>query len=249
MVQALRASGAVGLRALACAIAALALAPSTDAATFVSYGCNTATPAPTTWDPGTVVVADNFEGGLGRWSVKQYGDARVTTQTQTVRSGGCAGRISVSANWDSLGNMTKWLPAGTREVWADGWFNFEAQGTSTSWNLPTFRLFSNGKRVLDVSRQNGSGSLFVRYPNGSGGWTIRSTGRYPSQWRWYRVKLHAIANWSHSTVEAWLDGSRIFATTYATLGTGQLHMQMVGADHARQQGVIAVDDVVVKARS
>lgn len=241
MERGLRASASVGLRGLACAIAALALAPA------IGHACNSSTPTPWTSDPGTVVVADNFEWGLGRWNVAQQGDARVTTQSQTVRSGWCAGRISVSSNWDSLGNMTKWLPSGTRQVWADGYFNFEAQGPA-DWNLPTFRFFSGGKRVLDVSRQNGSGSLFVRFPNGYGGWTIRSTGLYPSLWRWYRVKVRVFANWNQSTVELWLDGNLIYATS-ATLGTGYLDKQMVGADHARQQGVVAVDDVVVKARS
>jgi hypothetical protein len=210
-------------------------------------GCVSA-PAPANADPGTVVVADNFEGGLGNWTITQTGDARVITQSSTVRSGGCAGRITVSARSDSKGNLTRWLPSGTREIWADGWFNFEQQGVSTSWNVPTFRFFSDSKRVLDVSRQNGSGSLFVRYPNGSG-WTIRSTGLYPSLRRWYHFRIHAIANWNSSTVEVWLDGSRIFATTSATLATGKLTMQMVGADHAGQEGVVAVDDVVVKARS
>ncbi|MDX6678006.1 MAG: hypothetical protein QOE31_2058 [Solirubrobacteraceae bacterium] len=238
----LLAGGSVALRALACALAGLAVAPA------IGYACDAAAPAPWTSDPGTVVVADNFEGGLGDWSVAQGGNGRVTTQTQNVRSGDCAARISVSANWDSLAHMTRALPGGTDEVWSDGWFNFEKQGASSSWNLPTFRFFSGGKRVLDVSRQNQSNGLFVRYPNGSGGWTIRSTGLYPSLWRWYHVRIHAIAKWSQSTVEVWLDGNRIFATTSATLGTGQLNQQMVGADHARQEGVVSVDDVVVKAR-
>lgn len=214
-----------------------------------SSGCVSSAPVPTNSDPGTVVVADNFENGLGLWSVAQYGDARVTTQSETVKSGGCAARISVTRNSGSLGNLTRTLPSGTREIWATGWFNFEMEGVSTSWNLATFRMFTDGKRVLDVSRQNGSASLFVRWPNGSGGWTIKSTGMYPSQKRWYHFKIHAIANYSQSTVEVWLDGGRIFATTSATLGTSRLSTQMVGADHATQEGVVAVDDVVVKARS
>lgn len=223
--------------------------PDTTATAPSSGGCVASAPAPANSDPGTVVVADNFENGLGLWSVRQYGDARVTTQSQTVRSGGCAARISVTRNSGSLGNLTKTLPSGTREIWASGWFNFEMQGLSTSWNLATFRMFSDGKRVLDVSRQNGSGSLFVRWPDGSGGWTLKSTGLYPAQQRWYHVKIHAIANYSQSTVEVWLDGSQIFATTSATLGTSRLSTQMVGADHATQQGVVAIDDVVVKTRS
>ena len=159
------------------------------------------------------MVADNFESGLGWWTINRTGDAAVTTQSQTVHAGGCAARITVSASGSSLGNMTRAFPAGTREAWSDGWFDFEAQGASTSWNAPTFRFFSNGKRVLDVSRQNGSGSMFVRYPNGSGGWTILQTGQYPALRRWYHLKIHVLANGNASTVEVWLDGSRIFATT------------------------------------
>lgn len=223
----------------------LATAPAT---ATTSGGCGDAAPAPTTSDPGAAVVSDGFEGGLGLWSVSRQGDASVTTQSQAARSG-CAGRISVSASSTSRGNLTKALPYGTRELWAAGWFNFEAQGTSTRWNLPTFRMFSYGKRVLDVSRQNGSASLFVRYPDGSGGWTIRPTGLYPAQKRWYHLRIHAIANYGQSTVEVWLDGSRIFATNSATLGTSRFTVQMLGADHGGQEGVIAFDEVVVKARS
>lgn len=211
-------------------------------------GCDPSASKPWTGDPGSIVVADNFESGLGQWTVAQQGDAGVTTQSQIVQAGGCAARIAVTANSGSLGNLTRYLPSGTREVWSDGWFHFEEQGISSSWNTPTFRFFSDGRRVLDVSRQNQSAGLFVRYPNGSGGWTIRSTGQYPSLRRWHHVKIHARANWSSSTVEVWLNGSRIFATSSATLGTSRLSAQMVGADHARQEGVVAVDDVVVKAR-
>jgi hypothetical protein len=214
-----------------------------------SGGCDPEAPDPTNSDPGTVVVADNFEGGLGAWSVTQNGDARVTTQSQVVRSGGCAARIAVTRNSGSLGNMTRAFPAATSEVWSDGWFNFEAQGVSSSWNTPTFRFFSDGRRILDVSRQNQSASMFVRYPNGSGGWTIKSTGQYPSLKRWYHVRIHAIAEGAKSTVEVWLDGTRIFSTTSATLGTSHFSVQMIGADHATQEGTVAVDDVVVKGQA
>jgi|GEM_PF-3730549 len=208
--------------------------------------CDPNAPPPTTSDPGTVVVADGFEQGFGYWTqVVQEGDATVRIQDDVVHAGRCAARTSVTANTGSRGNFTKSLPVDTREVWADGWFNFEAQGVSASWNTPTFRFFSDGQRVLDVSRQNGSASLFVRYPNGSGGWTIISTGRSPALMQWYHLKIHVIANGSSSTVEVWLDDGLIFAATSATLGTSRLTLQMVGADHAQQEGVLVVDDLVV----
>ena len=59
----------------------------------------------------------------------------------------------------------------------------------------------------------------------------------------------AVGRMTASMADRGPDGSRIFATTSATLATGRLTMQMVGADHAGQEGVVAVDDVVVKARS
>ena len=209
--------------------------------------CNAAAPQPSNGDPGSLVVADNFESGLGNWTVNRS-DATVATQSQVFQSGGCAARIKASASGSSLGNLTRAFPAGMREAWSEGMFNFEAQGVSTSWNAPTFRFFADGKRILDVSRQNGSGSLFVRYPNGSGGWTIIQTGLYPALKRWYRVKIHVLANWNSSTVEVWIDDAKWFATNYATLGTAKLSTQMVGAEHAGQEGTVAIDDVVVKAR-
>ena len=222
---------------------------STPTTTSTASACDPAGPVPTSPDPGTVVLADNFESGLGHWIVTQQGDARITSGPNIAGARDCVARLAVTANSGSLANLTRPLPYGTREIWADGWFHFLAQGASWSWNVPTFRLFSDGRRVLDVSRQNGTGDLFVRYPNGSGGWTLRSTGLYPALGRWYQVKIHALANWNGSTVEVWLDGTRIFATWSATLGVGRFGVLMIGADHARQEGVIAVDDVVVKARS
>jgi hypothetical protein len=212
-------------------------------------GCSSSTPAPTNSDPGTVVIADNFEGGLGQWTkISTQGDATIQIVTDKFKTGQCAVRTKVtSAVWDSRGNLEKFLPSGTGEVWLTGWFNIERDSPDPGWNVPTFRLFSDGKRVLDVSRQNVTGNIFLRFPNGVGGWSYIMTGRKMDLNRWYQVKVHARANGNLSTVEVWLDGVRYINTSSVTLGVWAIDMAMLGAEHQNQEGDVVADDVVVKA--
>ena len=212
-------------------------------------GCNPSTPAPSNSDPGTVVLADNFEGGLGQWTkIATQGDATIATETDKVKTGLCAVRTRVtSVTWDSRGNLQKNLPTGTGEVWLSGWFNYERESTDQGWNLPTFRLFSDGKRVLDLSRQNVTGNVFLRYPNGLGGWSFIQTGRRFDLNRWYQVKIHALANGNLSTAEIWVDGVRYINTSAITLGVWTFDIAMLGAEHQNQEGDVVADDVLIKA--
>jgi hypothetical protein len=217
----------------------------------VSLGtsCDPAAAAPTNSDPGAVVIAENYETGLSKWTkITQQGDALVSTTSAAAKTGRCSGMLHVTtAVWDSRANMMKSLPAGTNEIYARGWFRVAAEGVNSTWNTPTFRFLSNGKRVLDVSRQNVTGNFFVRFPDKAGGWTIPSTGKSMQVGRWYDVRVHAIANGLLSTVEVWLDGTRVYATTTATLGVDRFDVAMVGAEHQNQEGDVQADDVVVKA--
>ncbi len=212
-------------------------------------GCDPNAPAPTNSDPGRVVVADNFESGDFRhWSkVTVQGDASVTVQGDNVVSGRCAGRVHVTTKvWDSRANFNKTLPRGTGEVWAEGQFNIESPGVDPGWNVPTFRFLTNGKRVLDVSRQNSDGNFFLRTPKPGGGWSYASLGRLATQ-RWYRIKVHIVANENLSTVEVLLDGRKVYGSDVATLGVTTVDVAQVGAEHQNQEGTFAADDVIVKA--
>ena len=165
-------------------------------------GCDTGAPPPTNGDPGTLVVADNFESGDFRhWTVREQGDAVVRIQSEEVHGGRCASEIDVSnVSWDSRANLIRTLPERTNEVWADGWFNIRTDGQSADWNDATFRFMSEGRRILDVSRQNQNGAAFVRYPNPAGGWKVISLNRTIALDRWYHVRIHAVANGNLSTV-------------------------------------------------
>ena len=210
--------------------------------------CDPALPRPTTTDPGTVAVADNFEEAFGQWTeVAQEGDATAQIQNQAVKNGRCSLKLTVTNNiWSSRANLTKTLPARSKEVWASGWFNMLQEGSDSGWNLPTFRFFVGGKRVLDVSRQNVTGNSFVRWRTPSGGWAYGYPNRVLSLNRWYHVKVHTIANGDLSTVEVWFDNTLVYRNTAITLGTDSFDYVMLGAEHQNQVGVLAADDAVIK---
>ena len=208
--------------------------------------CNGTTPAPATADPGTTILADNFESySFNQWTIAtREGDASVNVGTNPVHSGNCAARVRVTANQGSKGNLSKSTPAGTRGVWADGWFNVLAQGANSNSNVPLFRMFSAGQRIFDVYRANGSGQLYLRLPNGSGGFTFTSLGRILALNRWYRLKVHADVSGS---AEVWLDGALLRSISGVPYGASSVQSVMSGAEHFAQEGEFAVDDMVIKA--
>ncbi|MGI8729476.1 MAG: hypothetical protein ACR2LK_05720 [Solirubrobacteraceae bacterium] len=211
--------------------------------------CDPAWPLPTTMDPGTTILADNFETfDFSRWStVTRDGDATAEVQTATVGSGRCAALLTVTANQGSKGNLIKTTPSGTGSIWADGWFNVLGEGTNTSSNVPLFRVFDGTTRLADVYRANGSGQLYLRLSNAGGTTTYHSLGRIAALGTWYRVNLHVDASGSASTVRVSVNGTQVFLKTDAALGTSTIGRVMIGSEHFAQEGRLAADDIVIKA--
>ncbi len=209
--------------------------------------CNAATPAPSTPDAGTTILADNFESfEFGLWTeVNRAGDGTASVQTATVKTGNCAALLSVTSNASSQANLSKSTPAGTGTVRADGWFNVVAQGANTSSNVPFLRLFSGTSRIVDVYRVNGSGQLYMRTLNGSTT-TFTSLGRTIALNTWYNLKVHADASGSASTVQVWLNGIALRQSTGTALSTSAINSVMIGSEHLAQEGKLAADDVVIK---
>lgn len=210
--------------------------------------CDSAAPAPTSEDPGTTILADNFETlGFPIWStITHLGDASVNLQTQNVHGGRCAGVVHVTSATGSSANLIKTLPPGTSELWADGWFNVLRPGASASSNVPLLRLFTASKRLADVYRLNDSGALWLRSPNGAGGFTYTRLGRILTAGTWYHLKLHTFAAGDASRIEVWLDGQLLKSINAPYFGTSVLEQAMVGSEHISQDGDLAVDDVVLK---
>lgn len=214
-----------------------------------STTCDPSTPAPSNSDPGTLVVAENFESGLDAWNSVSYEAGGTVTVGPPAHTGRCSVTTYVppAAN-GSRANVLKGMPSGTDEIWADGWFNTLVEHTEAGWNTPTFRLFTGGKRVLDISRQSKTGSFFLRYPNPqTGGWSYLSSNRTMALNRWYHVRLHVVARGNLSTAQVWLDGALVMERGGLTLGVQRLETVMLGTEHAEQEGRVAADDIVVKA--
>jgi hypothetical protein len=208
--------------------------------------CTASTPAPTTADPGTTVLADNFESfDFSKWtSAGLSGDGTATIQTATVKSPTCAAKLHSTTNVGSMANLSRTLPAGTADVYADGWFNVAADGLSGS-NVPEFRFFSGTARVVDVYRVNGTGQMYARLPNGSGGFQYISLGRTKALNTWFKVNVHVVANGASSTVTVKIDGESLLTRT-VDLGTSTLNRVQVGSEHFAQAGDLILDDVVIK---
>jgi hypothetical protein len=212
--------------------------------------CEPTTPAPVSTDPGTTILADNFESfGFGQWTTQRSGDGTATVQTAVVHTGSCAALLTVSTNTGSKANIAKTTPAGTGSVWADGWFNVQAGGVNTASNIPLLRLFSGTTRVVSLYRVNGNGALYLALPNGSGGWVYTNLGRTIALNTWYRLKLITDANGNASTVQVVFNGAAtpLFTTASAPLGTTTINTVQIGNELATQDGKLAVDDVVINA--
>lgn len=209
--------------------------------------CSEGKPAPSNADPGTVSVADNFESfEFNQWTrVTREGDAIATIEREDDTRG-CVAKLKVTANSGSMANLSKTLAPGANEVWAHGQFNVTRPGTNTSSNVPLFRLFQGSSRIVDVYRSNSNGSLFLRVPNGSGGWSFVSLGRTLQVGTWYDLKLRAVANGSsEGLIEVWLNGTKL-APVAAKLGVVGFDTAMVGSEHFAQEGDLSADDVIVK---
>jgi hypothetical protein len=92
---------------------------------------------------------------------------------------------------------------------------------------------------------NSDGQLFMRLPNGSGGFSFTSLGRIIALNRWYNLKVHADV--AAGVAEVWLDGALLKSVAGVPYGTSSLQSVMSGAEHFAQEGEFALDDVVIKA--
>jgi hypothetical protein len=206
--------------------------------------CTASTPLPSNADPGTTVIADNFEAyNLNKWTATGLaGDGSATIETSAAKTGTCGALLHVTANASSRAYLNKTL-GGAAEIWADGWFNVKVEGASGS-NVPYWRLFdSAGTRLVDVYRTNVAGALYLRLPNGSGGFVYTSLGRTVALDTWHEIKVHVMA--SSGTVEIWYDGTKITTQTGKPIGSSYASIQ-IHAEHFAQKGDLAVDDVIVK---
>jgi hypothetical protein len=198
------------------------------------------------WAP--TVLADNLESGDFRnWSrVVRNGDAQAYVTGSRAWSGACSGRLVVTSRWDSRANVQKHLGSSIDEVWAQGYFYVAKEGSWGS-NVPIWRFFNGSQRIIDLHRQNGTGDLWIRRWNPSGGWWYSKLDKRLSLNRWYQVKMYVRSWWGGSKVAVWVDGTVLYYK-WPYVASGRITTAMVGAEHVRQVMDLSFDHLVIEAR-
>ncbi|WP_427129311.1 hypothetical protein [Pseudarthrobacter sp. S9] len=211
--------------------------------------CQAATPQPSNQYPGTTVVATNFESGSitgsGFSTPSTSGTGTADVSSAKAHSGRCAAHIHVTTAAGSVANFAAPLPAGSNDVHADGWFNITKAGVVGN-NVPYFRFFNGGTRIVDVFRDNGNGNLVLRVTSPTGTFTFTTLARGVPLSTWHHLVMHVVANGPATTVEVLFDDKTVFSNQVAT-GFTTLTAVQLGAEHRRQAGDSYIDDVVIKA--
>ncbi|MFE4543429.1 hypothetical protein [Arthrobacter sp. NPDC056727] len=235
--------GAVGATtaSLVCALA-LGAAPA-QAAT-----CQPGTPAPVNSQPGTVVMANNFESGtLAGFTSTTGGTGTAAVSSDRAHSGTCSAFLHATADAGSIANLSAALPAATATAFADGWFNITQAGVAGN-DVPYFRFFSGSLRVADIYRYNSNGQLWLRVTSPTGAFVYNRlvSSSIPLS-TWHHVAMRVTANGLGTDVQVWFDGTSVFSSNQVASTATTLSAVQIGAEHLRQMGDTYIDDLVIKS--
>ncbi|HEX8157292.1 MAG TPA: hypothetical protein VF526_07885 [Solirubrobacteraceae bacterium] len=205
------------------------------------------TPASRTWTiagpPVSTLFSDDFETGtLGAWQVTTGGNGTAAAQTATVKTGTYAARFAESTNATSFAYARRTFATPLTDFTMTGDFNVLQEGASGA-NVPQLRLLdASGARVLILYRQNATlGQLWVS----QNGTRVNTTGILPlGQWR--NVELRVKIAGAASIVTVKVNGTQVYTTSTANLGTGAIKTMQLGNDTVAQQSTIAVDNVAAR---
>ncbi|WP_129545492.1 hypothetical protein [Arthrobacter dokdonensis] len=208
--------------------------------------CNTEVPTDTF--PGTTVVADGFEcGNLNKWTLQKGGDATATVQQTTVHTGLNAASLVTSTNNLSRANLSHSIPAGSTDVYMDGWFDITAIGPVGN-DVPYFRFWTGSTRFADIYRYNSTGQLWLRVltPTGTDAYTQLSKTAV-SLSAWHHVQMRVAANGVATTIQVWFDGVQVYNSAAVNTSATSTTLVMLGSEHYPQPASINIDDVIVKS--
>jgi hypothetical protein len=215
-------------------------------------GGSSATSAPTatvqTASAGSsTIFSDGFESGnFSAWSTPVIGgDGSATVQSAIVSTGSYAARLSESATSGSKAYVRKTFSSAPQDLTATGDFQVLQEGVSGS-NVPFFRLFdASGTRVLNVYRQNATnGQIWLGY----GGAFYSTTGKLALN-TWATLSVHLTTNGAASTIAVSLNGTQIYQTTSANLGTAGISTLQLGNDTGAQTFALVADTISVQSGS
>jgi hypothetical protein len=188
------------------------------------------------------LFGDGFEtGDFAGWTTVQVGiGGSAGVDAGSARQGGYGARLSAHGD-DGYAYARRQLAAPETDLVVAASFRVVEEGPSGG-NIPLLRLFDDtGARILSLYRQNLAASkLYVSH----GDRFDTTTGVLPLG-TWARVEVRIAIRGGSATVEARLNGVRIYETTAARVsGTGVRRIQ-IGNDTAGQSFALQVDDVSI----
>jgi Calcineurin-like phosphoesterase len=189
------------------------------------------------------LFSDGFESGnFSHWSsVTVTGDGSATVQSGIVRAGSYAARFSASVNAASSAFARKDLQPGQPDVRTDGAFNVQTEGAAGG-NVPLLRFFdASGNRLVSLYRQNANGGLWVKHSN-----AYFTTNQTILLNAWYDIGIRAkVGPAGAGTVEIWLNGQQVYATSSAALGTAPIASVQLGNETAAQAFALVADSIAI----
>jgi hypothetical protein len=173
--------------------------------------------------------------------VRTGADGSAAVQGSLVHDGANAARLKATSATGSFAYARKSFAQTRTDVTASGWFRVVAEG-GASGNVPLLRLYdANGSRLVSLYRQNQSSDrVYVQH---SGAYNLTS-GRLPLG-SWARLQLRVVTAGAAGTVEVSLNGSQIYRTTAANLGSNGVATVQIGNDTKSQAFELVADEILV----
>nr|MBA2383348.1 Ig-like domain-containing protein [Actinomycetota bacterium] len=206
-----------------------------------ALGNTDATPASQGWTINLALFSDGFESGtFSAWTtLLTGGDGTAVVQGTTVKTGSFAAQLAASATTGSFAYARKTLVEPRTELRVKGDFQVELEGASGG-NVPLIRLFDTaGTRIISLYRQNLDGNKIRITHNGVG---VTTTGVLTLN-TWAQLELHVSVP---GTVEVLQNGTLIYQTTTASLGTNPMSIVQIGNETKAQAFKLVTDDVTVR---
>lgn len=212
------------------------------------FTCASVSAVPVDPYPGAVAVATNFESGtLTGFNVFTSGTGTANVSLASSHSPACGAFLHTTTDAASVAKMSVGLAAGTTEVYADGWFNIAAEGIAGS-DVPFFRFFSAGSRIVDVLRKNITGDVMLRVlsPEGYAYAPLAPNVRLGT---WHHLVMHVVPEGPATGVQIWWDGKSAYANHTVNVSATTVDMVQLGSEHDRHRADIYIDDVIINSRT
>lgn len=213
----------------------------------VDYGAPTPSPTPTPTAPpaGTTLFSDGFESGsFSAWTAVSTGaGGTATVQSSVKKTGTYAATLAATGASTGYAQARKSLSTIPKTLTVSGDFLVKTEGAAGS-NVPLLRVFTtSGTRLVSLYRQNqASNKVYVSFA----GTYNQLNGTLPLN-TWAQLSLRLVVNGSASTVEVRMNGTLVYQTTAANLGTSGIQQIQIGNDTTGQTFSVTVDNVLVKS--